>query len=169
MIASARARRASLALAAAVFTAALALAALTARAEETPVPGGTVPSVLGLSLSEPSGFRRHGSVYTSVVRAEVTSTDTPAQLSVADGEVTAGPRLGHLVRGASILSPALRARADGGPYRSLDAALTAPLMRWSEPVARAATKIRLRQVAPDARALHGYHKLLLITLTVAGP
>ncbi len=167
---SPRARRRALALATAVLAAALALAAL-ARAQGSPTPGGTVPSLLGLSLSEPSAFRRagHRDLYRSAIRAEVTATDTPTELSLADGEATQGRRLGHLVGGSSILPSPLQAAADGGAYRSLDAAVPPQLQRWGRPLARATTKIRLRQSAPDARALRSHHKLLLVTLTAAGP
>jgi hypothetical protein len=172
VIAAIEARRAALALAVAVLAASLALAAL-ARGQGSPTPGGTVPSVLALSLSEPSGFRRagaagRGSAYTSVIHAEVTATDTPARLGLADGEAGAGRRRGHMVRGSSILSPALQAAADGGFYRSLDAA-SAPLRSWVEPVTGGKEKIRLRQVAPNARVLRSHHKLLLVTLTAGGP
>jgi hypothetical protein len=161
------------ALAVAVLGASLVLAAL-ARAQDSPVPGGTVPSTLSLSLSEPSPFRRagpagRGSAYTSVIRAEVTATDTPVRLSLADGEVTRGPRLGHLASGSSVLSPALQAQAGGGAYRSLDAALPPQLKRWGRPLSGTTTKIRLRQEAPNAHVLRNHRKLLLVTLTVGGP
>jgi hypothetical protein len=159
------ARLAPLALACAVLAGSCALA----RAQGSPVPGGTVPSTLALSLSEPSAFRRHGALYTATIRAEATATDTPSKLSLADGEVTGGPRLGHLVRGSRILSPALRAAAGGGPVRSLDAPVPLPLESWGEPLAGTEAKIRLRQSAPGAHTLRGYGKLLLVTLTAAGP
>jgi hypothetical protein len=172
MSGSMRTRWVSLSLATGLFAAALALATL-ARAGG-PVPGGTVPSTLGLSMSEPSGFKRVGGagsrgVYTSTIRAEVTATDSPVLLSIADGEATQGRRHGHLVGGSSILSPALEVAADGGSYRSLDASPPPQLQRWGAPVSLAATKIRVRQVAPSARVLRNHHKLLLVTLTAAGP
>jgi hypothetical protein len=156
-------RLASLTLLAATLAGSCALA----QAQGSPTPGGTVPSTLAVSLSEPSPFRRHGDLYTATIRAEVTATDTPTSLSLADGEVTQGPRLGHLVGGSSVLSPALEARA-AGPWRSLDAAVPAALRVWSEPLADTPVKIRLRQRAPDARALHSHRKLLLGTLPAAG-
>ncbi len=171
MIVPARARWAALAL----LSAALLASAAVALAEEgAPSPGGSVPSVLGLSLSEPSGFSRtsaarRSSVYTSLIRAEVTATDAPTRLSIADGEATAARRRGHLVRGASILPAPLWAAASGGAYKSLDAAVAAPLERWSRPVARARATIRLRQAVRGAAALRNYHKLLLVTITAAGP
>lgn len=170
MIVPARARRAS----AALVSVALAGAAV-AHAQEGPSVGGSVPSVLGLSLSEPSGFSRSAaghaeSVYTSIVRVEVTATDAPTRLSIADGEVAAGARHGRLVRGRSILSPPLRAAANHGAYNSLDATVDPVLEQWNEPVAHATATIRLRQAVRGAPpTLRDYHKLLLVTITAAGP
>jgi hypothetical protein len=163
----------ALALAFAVLAASLLLAAL-ARAQSSPVPGGTVPSTLSLALSKPSPFRRagaagRGNFYISVIRVEATATDSPVGLSLADGEVARGPRLGHLAGGSSVLSPALQAQVGGGAYRSLDAVPTPQLKRWGRPLAGFTTKIRLRQEAPGARALRTHHKLLLVTLTAGGP
>lgn len=151
-------------------TATLAGACALASAQTPPSPGGTVPSVLALSVREPSALRSVGDgVFVSTIRVEVTATETPTRLSLADGEVTAGARLGHLVRGSSILSPALRAAADGGSYRSLDASVPPPLRTWGQPLSRAVSRIRVRQSAPHAGTLRGYEKLLLVTLTAAGP
>lgn len=166
-------RAGALILAVAILTASLVLAAL-ARAQASPVPGGTVPSTLSLSLGEPSPFQRagtagRGNVYVSVIEAEVTATDTPVRLSLVDGEATHGPRVGHLAAGSSVLSPALRAQAGGGAYRSLDASIPPELKRWGRPVTATATKIRLRQEAPNVRVLRNHHKLLLVTLTAGGP
>jgi hypothetical protein len=167
--APAPARRTALALAVLLLT--LALAALGARAQGPPVPGGTVPSTLALSLSEASAFKRtgHSGLYTATIRAEVTATDAPTRLSIADGEASAGPRHGHLASGASVLAAPLQAAADGGPYRSLDAPRAPLLGQWDQPLAATTTRIRLRQAAPSAAALHNHRKLLLITLSAAGP
>jgi hypothetical protein len=172
--ASMQARTGALILAVVVLTATLVLAAL-ARAQASPVPGGTVPSTLSLSLGEPSPFKRVGAagsgngVYISVIQAEVTATDTPVRLSLADGEATHGPRVGHLAAGSSVLSPALRAQASGGAYRSLDASIPPELKTWGQPLTATPTKIRVRQEAPNARVLRNHHKLLLVTLTAGGP
>ena len=95
MIVPARARSASLALVSSV-----ALASTAAAHAQRPRVGGSVPSVLALSLSEPSAFSRsvagHGeSVYTSLISVEVTATEAPTRLTVADGEAIAGRRRGH--------------------------------------------------------------------------
>jgi hypothetical protein len=135
--ATARARSASLVLLSALLAGTCALA----RADGSPPVGGPVPSTLALSLGEPSGFRRTGSidgenVYAATVRAEVTATDTPARLSVV-----------------------------GGP----GARVARPLRSWSEPVSLATAKVHLRQVAPSAGALQDRDKILLVTLAAGGP
>jgi hypothetical protein len=157
-----------------LLTATLAGACALARAQGSPVPGGTVPSLLGLSLSEPSGFKRlrtsHGiSLYGSLVRAEVTATDVPIRLSVSDGEASAHRRHGHLVNGPSVLPAPLQVAVDHGPFRSLGARVAPALKFWSEPLAGSAAKIHLRQVAANGHVLRNHHKLLLITLTAGGP
>jgi hypothetical protein len=143
---------------------------------EGPTVGGTVESTLALSLGEPSPFTRvragHGlSVYDATIAVEVTATDEPTRLSVADGEAIAGRRRGRLVRGTSVLAVALRAAAGHGSYRSLDASVDPVLEEWGEPVSLEAATIRLRQTVRGAHQspIGGYHKLLLVTVTAAGP
>ena len=150
--------------------------ASVAHAEEAPPRvGGSVGSVLGLTLGEPSPFSRLSvgrgrSVYTATIRVEVTATEAPTRLTIADGEASAGRRRGHLVRGASILAAPLRAAGSRGAYRSLDVRVDPLLELWSEPVANATAKIWLRQtVRGRPRMLRGYHKLLLVTVSAAGP
>jgi hypothetical protein len=169
-----RARVAALALIAAVVA---ALASATAvHAEEGTSIGGTVESTLGLSVGEPSAFThfaaaRRGRVFTAFIPIEVTATEGPTWLSVADGEAFAGRRRGRLVKGTSTLAIPLRAAAGNGPYRSLDATVDPVLEEWGEPVSLEAATIRLRQTVRGRapRTLHGFHKLLLVTITAAGP
>jgi len=154
-----------------------ALASATAtHAEEGTSIGGTVESTLGLSLGEPSAFTRssaspRGRVFTALIPIEVTATEGPTRLSLADGEAFAGRRRGHLVRGSSILAIPLRATAVSGPYRSLDATVDPVLEQWVQPVSLEAATIRLRQTVRGAHQppIGGYHKLLLVTVTAAGP
>jgi len=123
---------AALAAALCVLAASLALAAI---AEGFPTPGGTVPSTLALSLSEPSPFRRVGrtaageNVYVSTIGAEVTATDTPTRLSLG--------------------------------FEGL------PLRLWREPLASEQAKLRLRETAPDRRALR--NRTAIVTLMAGGP
>lgn len=75
-----------LALVSSLFALWLGLAAL-ARAQ-SPTPGGTVPSILSLSLADPGPFRRVGrtrsgeNLYVSTIRAEVTASDVPTSLGL---------------------------------------------------------------------------------------
>jgi hypothetical protein len=141
----------------------------------TPV-GGTVESTLALSLGEPSTFTRvsaghRQSMYDATIPVEVTATDAPIRLSLADGEAISGARRGHLVRGRSDLAIALQAAAGRGGFHSLDASVDSVLEQWGEPLSLEEAKIRLRQ---RMRGTHqppigDYHKLLLVTVTAAGP
>jgi hypothetical protein len=162
--------------------AACALAAATAAPAEAPVVGGSVPSVLTLSLSQPSGFspapetsaqrrgNRSSRLYTTAIEVAVTATETPTRLSIADGEATGGRRRGRLVRGAAALSPALQAAAGPGAYRSLDRGVDPQLAQWSQPLTEQTATVRVRQAyRGSAGGLRRYHKLLLITVTAGGP
>jgi hypothetical protein len=150
--------------------------ATSAHAEEGTSIGGTVESTLGLSLGEPTPFTRvraghRQSVYDATIAVEVTATEEPTRLSIADGEAFAGRRRGRLVGRSSTLAIPLLAAAGNGPYRSLDATVDPVLEQWGEPVSLEAATIRLRQTVRGAHQppIGGYHKLLLVTVTAAGP
>ena len=66
---------------------------------------------------------------------------------------------------------ALRAAAGRGPFQSLDSSLDPVLEQWEEPVSLEGATIRLRQTVRGAHPppIGGYHKLLLVTVTAAGP
>jgi hypothetical protein len=152
------------------------LAGVNVARAEGPTVGGTVESTLGLSLGEPSPFARaraghRRSVYDATIAVEVTATDTPVRLSLADGEAISGARRGRLVRGASVLKIPLRAAAGHGAYRSLDRSVDPVLQEWSEPISLEGATIQLRQAVGGAHQppIGGYHKLLLVTVTAAGP
>lgn len=176
------ARRTSPALAVLAAAAAFAFVAADAAHAETPVVGGLVPSVLSLSLSQPSSLsfaiqpharsraRRGERLYTATIGLTVTATETPTRLSISDGEASAGKSRGHLVRGRAVLSPALQAAAGRGAYRSLDRRVDTQLAQWSQPLANETATIRLRQAyRGGAGQLRRYHKLLLVTVTAGGP
>lgn len=156
---------------------ALALAGgMVADAQGGPVVGGEVPSVLSLSLGQPSGFVRtragggEEALYTARLQVAVTATEVPVSLSLADGEAIAGACDGHLVDSGRILSPALQAAVGHGSYSSLDAGVAPVLRQWRRPLADRPASIRLRQAfSGGAGELARYHKTLLVTVTVAGP
>jgi hypothetical protein len=141
----------------------------------TPV-GGTVESTVALSLGEPSPLARASAgdrqgVYDATIPVEVTATDAPVRLSLADGEAISGAHRGHLVRGRRSLPIALQAAAGRGSFRSLDASVDRVLEQWGEPVSLEGATIRLRQAVRGAHhtPIGDYHKLLLVTVTAAGP
>lgn len=79
--------------------------------------GGEVPGLLGLSVTQPTGLaafppgtRPSGSRFVSLA----TSTEPGAALTVADGDVLGGARLGRLTAGGRTLAAPLEVRADGG-------------------------------------------------------
>ncbi len=160
----------------AVAVAAVAVAAHTGALPahaETPSVGGEVASVVELSAGEPSAFVRAGGahgkrVYAAGISVEVTATEAPTRLTIADGEAFAGRRRGHLAQGSAILSAPLWA-ATSGTYRSLDDSVDPLLERWGEPVSDVAATIHLRQTVRGNVALRNYHKILLLTVTAAGP
>ncbi len=160
---------------AAVVVMAIFSGANVAHAEE-PTVGGTVESTLALSLGESSRFARvsagqRRSVYDATIPVEVTATDAPVRLSLADGEAISGARRGHLVRGRSSLAIALQAAAGRGRFRSLDGSVDPVLEQWGEPVSLEGATIRLRQMVRGAHhpPIDDYYKLLLVTVTAAGP
>lgn len=166
-----------LAAAASAAAAAVALAAALPAHAQAPEIGGSVPSVLSLSLGQPSGFRAagggqggRGRLYVATVQVSLTATEMPTRLSVLDGEALGGARRGHLVAGRRSLPAALEAAVGHGPYRSLDSGVGLPLKQWDEPLAGQAASIHLRQAySGSAQSLRRFHKLLLVTVTTGGP
>ena len=86
--------------------------------EEPPVAGGAVPSSLRLSLSEPSPFTRIGpDVFATTIRATVTATVSPTQLSLG-GEETSEPLRGWR-RPVSHVKARIRLRRGASERRAL--------------------------------------------------
>jgi hypothetical protein len=133
--------------------------------------GGTVPSTLELSIDSVGSFAPFAAGPTSrqlVVRARVTSTDKAATLSIADGDVASGPRLGRL--SASLSAPLEVRVGASGPFTPLNTAPDLDLLAFNEPVANAAATLRVRQrVLAGERPKPTYPKTLLITLSSDAP
>ena len=75
--------------------------------------GGTVPSFLELILTQPSkGFAAFSKTksYEMSFSAQVTTTDAPTLLTLADGDATSGSKLGHISVGSKRLPSPLEAR-----------------------------------------------------------
>jgi len=151
--------------------AALAVLGSAARAQGPPQVGGTVPSLIALSIGTPSGFQKVGvDTYQMRVPLQVTSSVNRLNLSVADGEDLGGPAHGRLRDGASVVSAPLLVAADGGAPQALDAAVDPLLQHWDQPVSQAPATLVIRQrfARPPTR-LAALHKLILITVSSQGP
>jgi hypothetical protein len=132
--------------------------------------GGTVPSFLGLGVTQPTGlgiFPHAATVhsYTTSFKAVVTSTDARAQLTVTDQG-----QYGHLTSGASVLAQPLEIAASGSRFVSLSAPNGVLLKRWTGPIAGQATVIHLLQRITSPPAVTGpYATALLITVASGTP
>jgi hypothetical protein len=136
--------------------------------------GGSVPSYLSLGFTEPHAFslfpaRPRSATARVSVALHITATDQHTQLSVADGDETAGPTRGRLVDGSRTLASPIEA-AVNSPFRSLDAATDPQLAAWSEPIADEPAVLRLRQALPSVLHHRGpYRKLILVTVSASSP
>jgi hypothetical protein len=154
----------------------LAVAAPTASAQTAPVNGGTtigatVPSMLELIISQPkTSFATFSKAktYSTSFDVAVTTTDNLAQLSLADGEVTSGSKMGRLAAGKKLLPLPLEARVGKSAFAPLNTPVEAQLTRWSEAVARARATVNVRQQV-KAKASGSYRKLVLVTLSTDTP
>ena len=129
-----------------------------------------MPSTGALAITSVTPWTTAGAprgAYARSVRIRATATQGGAWLTVADGDDSAGPRHGHLVRGVVPYASPLLASA-GGRYQSLGGPVDPILRAWRAPMAAARAEVRLAQRAAkpvDPAA----HKRLLITLVAAGP
>ena len=148
------------------------LVAAAPAAAQTDV-GGTVPSMLQLSIDEPSGFATFPAgpgEHELAIRTRVTTTSNRALLSVVDGDLVSGRRLGHLASSGSVLDQPLEARVGSEAFQPLDETIDPLLAEFSRPVANDRTTIRLRQrIGAGERPRGTYTKTLLITLSSTAP
>jgi hypothetical protein len=154
-----------------------ALAAPTAAMAQTPpVDGGTnvggvAPSFLELILTQPAkGFAAFSKSksYEMSFDASATATDSPTQLSIADGDATSGSKLGHISVGAKRLPSPLEATVGKAAFQPLDGSVDPLLNRWSEQATRAKATVKLRQKV-KGKATGTYRKLVLVTLSTETP
>lgn len=150
---------------------AIVLLAAAPAASQTEV-GGTVPSLLSLELEDPSGFASFPAgpgEHDLVVRARITSTANRTRVSVADGDVASGRRLGRMASNASVLDEPLEARVGSDPFQPLNAEID-PILAEFGPVSNQRVTVRLRQrIGSGERPRGTYEKTLLITLSSTAP
>lgn len=147
------------------------VAAPSALAQDTDI-GGSVDSLLRLGLDDDvSGFETFDGPgeYDLLIRASVTSTANHATLSIADGDIASGNRLGRMAGGGSLLDEPLEARVGSAAFEPLDAAVD-PILAAFGPVSNERVNIRLLQrIRGGERARGTYEKTLLITLSANAP
>jgi hypothetical protein len=135
--------------------------------------GGSVPSTLQLTLDEPDGFATFQpgpGEHELEIRTRVTTTTSRATLSVADGDLASGRRLGRMASNRSVLERPLEARVGPNPFQPLDLSIDPVLAEFRSPVANERATIRLRQqIAAGERPRGTYVKTLLITLSSTAP
>jgi hypothetical protein len=157
-------------------TAISAVAAPAAWAQTPPISGGTdvggvVPSFLELILVQPkSSFTSFpkAKTYTTSFDVSVTTTDDAMLLSLADGDVTRGSKLGRLTSGSKRLPLPLEARVGKAAFAPLDQAVDPLLTRWTQAATRSKATVNLRQKV-RTRASGSYRKVLLVTLSTDTP
>ena len=155
---------------------AMAVAAPAAHAQTAPVNGGTViggsvSSFLELIINQPkANFATFSSAktYSTSFDVAVTTTDDVAQLSLADGEVTSGSKIGRLAAGSKLLPLPLEARVGKSAFAPLSTPVDPQLTKWSEAQARGKATVNLRQQV-KAKAKGSYRKVLLVTLSTDTP
>jgi hypothetical protein len=154
-----------------------ALAAPAAAMAQTPPVGGgtevggTVPSFLELIIAQPAkGFATFSKSksYEMSFDASATATDSPTQLSIADGDATSGSKLGHISVGSKRLPSPLEARVGKAAFQPLDGSVDPLLNRWTEQATRAKATVKLRQKV-KGKATGTYRKLVLVTLSTETP
>jgi hypothetical protein len=163
-------------LAATALGAAAVPAAAAAQTPPDPISGGTqigglAPSYLELVLTQPAtafATFKKAKTYSAKVDASVIVTDDSANLSIADGEVAKGSKLGHLTSGSKKLPLALEARVGRSAFQPLDSTVDPLLARISGPVTRAKSTINLRQQV-KRKASGSYRKIVLVTLSPETP
>jgi hypothetical protein len=134
--------------------------------------GGSVPSVLALTIGAPASFGAFtpgvGRVYTAATTATVGSTAGDATLSVADPSATA---TGHLVNGAFALPQPLLASAGGAFAPVGGAASPTALKHYDAPVSNDGVTLSFQQSigATDALRTGAYGKTLTFTLSTTAP
>jgi hypothetical protein len=133
--------------------------------------GGSVPSFLELILAQPSkGFASFSKTksYSMSFNAQVTTTDSPTLLTLADGDATRGAKLGHISVGSKRLPSPLEATVGKAAYQGLDSSVDPLLTRWTEAATRKKTTVKLRQKV-KGKSTGNYRKLVLVTLSTETP
>lgn len=132
--------------------------------------GGSVPSIVAISIGQPGTFRATpgADAYALRVAVHVTSTVDGARLTIADGEDLSGPARGRLHDGSHLVGSPLAASVAGQAPQLLSAPSDPVLATFARPVSLAAETITLGATLTHAAAVSSrLHKLVWIT--ISGP
>ena len=154
----------------------LAAVAVPAQAQVAPVDGsagvgGFVDSYMELSFTQPSGlskFKKAGTYSTSFT-ASATATLEGTQLTLADGEVASGSKVGFMAAGSKRLKDPLQARVGRSAFQPLHASVDPLLMHWNRVLAHENAKVTLRQKVSGKPSKSAYRKVLWVTLSSEMP
>lgn len=131
----------------------------------------TVPGYYELILSSPksslSTFSK-ARTYSTSFTVTATTTETAANLSVADGDVASGSKRGRLANGSKLLPLPLEARVGKTAFAPLNLPVDTPLTRLGGPFSNKKTTVNLRQEI-ETKTSGRYGKLLLVTLSTDTP
>jgi len=155
---------------------ATAVAPPMASAQTEPINGGTtigavVASSLELIIAQPkSSFTtfKKARTYSTSFDVQVVTTEPAAQLSLADGDVASGKKMGRLASGKKLLPLPLEARVGKSAFAPLNTPVDAQLAKWSDAQARAKATVNLRQQV-KSKVKGSYRKVLLVTLSTEAP
>jgi hypothetical protein len=106
--------------------------------------------------------------YATSFTVAVTTTDTVARLSLADGDVATGSGRGRLASGSKLLPLPLEARVGKAAFAPLNLPVDAPLTQLTGPATAKTTTVDVRQRV-KAKATGSYRKLVLVTLSTDTP
>jgi hypothetical protein len=135
--------------------------------------GGTVQSYMELILSQPATAGALASfpkakTYSLSFDAKATATDAPTLLTLADGDVASGSKLGHLASGSKKLALPLEARVGSAAFQPLDATVDPLLTKWNQAMTRQDALVNLRQKV-TGKVSGTYRKVILVTLSAQTP
>ena len=134
--------------------------------------GGNVPPLAELVVSQPKSSLetfRSAKTYSTSFTVAVTTSEPKATLSLADGEVTKGSKIGRLSSGSKLLPVPLEARVGkSSAFAPLTTAMDLPLTKFTSVQANGEVKVDLRQEV-EKKTSGSYGKLLLVTLSSDTP
>jgi len=132
--------------------------------------GGSVNSFIELVLPQSPAFPsfKKTKAYQTAFTAQITVTDPKTQLSIADGDVTKGSKLGRISVGKKLLPSPLEAAVGRKAFQPLNGTVDPLLTSWGDVGTRMPATVKLRQKI-KGKVKGSYRKLVLVTLSTETP